>query len=272
MFKHPLVGRGLRLIWGLDHRSRRRSHRSRYILPGAGAAEKFYSELEPEPEYFPEPEPEPEPEPTKNVTAPHPWTLRSTGDLWGQVNDKNGQNASSPITSYLTKLEPRFKDQNVPYGIRNTMRCLSTPYDPFFFAKIQESKFPLKLSFFFWVFYGSSNHLSTHMSGKRIPNSKSTCQITPGGTKTRKMTYDVIKGHWPLMTSVDLGKVTMSVLTMDVTSQHLFMSISPANIPKFASFRRWNGTERKFRLTWPWKSGHRSKVIVAKDLKFSGKV
>ena len=31
-------------------------------------------------------------------------------------------------------------------------------------------------------------------------------------------------------------------------------------------------TERKFRLTWPRKSGHRSKVIVGTDLKFSGKV
>ena len=37
-----------RLIWGLDHRSR--SRRSRYILPGAGAAEQFYLEPEPEPE------------------------------------------------------------------------------------------------------------------------------------------------------------------------------------------------------------------------------
>ena len=44
----------LRLIWGLDHRSRSRSRsrRSRYILPGAGAgaAKQFYSEPEPEPE------------------------------------------------------------------------------------------------------------------------------------------------------------------------------------------------------------------------------
>ena len=72
--------------------------------------------------------------------------------------------------------------------------------------------------------------------------------------KPRKMTYDVIKGHWHLMTSVDLGKVTMPVKTMDVTSQHLSMSKSPAKIPKFGSFRRWNGTERKFRLAWPWKS------------------
>ena len=44
----------LRLIWGLDHRSRSRSRRSRYILPGAGAGAgavgQFYSESEPEPE------------------------------------------------------------------------------------------------------------------------------------------------------------------------------------------------------------------------------
>ena len=47
----------LRLIWGLDHRSRSRSRRSRYILPGAGAgaAKQFYSEPEPElePDCFP---------------------------------------------------------------------------------------------------------------------------------------------------------------------------------------------------------------------------
>ena len=33
------------------------------------------------------------------------------------------------------------------------------------------------------------------MNGKRMPSSKSAHQITHGGTKTRKMTYDVIKGH-----------------------------------------------------------------------------
>ena len=85
------------------------------------------------------------------------------------------------------------------------------------------------------------------------------------------MTYDVIKGHRPLMTSVDLGKITMSVLTVDVASQHLSMSISPAKIPKFASFRRWNATELKFCLIWPWKSGHRSKVIVGRASHFQGR-
>ena len=45
----------LRLIWGLDHRSRSRSRsrRSQYILPGAGVAEQFYLEPEPEPACFP---------------------------------------------------------------------------------------------------------------------------------------------------------------------------------------------------------------------------
>ena len=37
--------------------------------------------------------------------------------------------------------------------------------------------------------------LFRHMNGKRMPKSKTAHQITPGGTQTRKMTYDVIKGH-----------------------------------------------------------------------------
>ena len=96
-------------------------------------------------------------------------------------------------------------------------------------------------------------------------------QYTPGGTKPRKITYDVIKDHWHRMTSIDLGNVTMSVKTMDVTSQHLFMSKSPAKIPKYARLRRWNSMERKFRLTWPWISGDRSKVIVGMVIKFQGR-
>ena len=32
---------------------------------------------------------------------------------------KNDQNASSPITSYLGKLKPRLKDQNVPHGLNH---------------------------------------------------------------------------------------------------------------------------------------------------------
>ena len=124
---------------------------------------------------------------------------------------------------------------------------------------------------------GWSRYVGPHGVGVRLPQQAyvgvmSLVKRAPGGTKTTKRAYEVIKGHWPLMTSDDLGKVTVSVRTTDITSQHLSMSISPANIPKFTSFKRWNGTERKFRLTWPRKSGHRSNVIVGTDLKFSGKV
>ena len=69
----------------------------------------------------------------------------------------------------------------------------------------------VKIVIFFGVFYDPNDPIPTHMNDKRVSNSKSAHQITPGDTKTRKMTYDLIKGHWPLMTSVDLGKVTMSV-------------------------------------------------------------
>ena len=52
---------------------------------------------------------------------------------------KNGQNATSPITSHLSKLEPRFKDQNVPYGLRNIMRYLLDPYRLFKGSKFKKS-------------------------------------------------------------------------------------------------------------------------------------
>ena len=45
------------------------------------------------------------------------------------------------------------------------------------------------------VIYDPNDPISTHMNDKLIPNSKSAHQINPGGTKTRKMSYDVIKGH-----------------------------------------------------------------------------
>ena len=52
------------------------------------------------------------------------------------------------------------------------------------------------------------------------------------------------------MTPVDLGKGTMSVLPMDVTSQHISMSISPAKIPvrKFQAVKRY-GTQISLDLT-----------------------
>ena len=67
-----------------------------------------------------------------------------------------------------------------------------------------------------------------------------------------KIVYDVIKGHCRRLTSVYLGKVTMSVQTMDVTPPQLSMCISPAKMPS----SQVTGIEmlrKQISLTWPWK-------------------
>ena len=104
------------------------------------------------------------------------------------------KNTTSPITSHLSKLEPRFKDQNVPYGLKNAIRCFSVPTNHL--GGGSKTKI-LKMLFFFGVFYDPDDPISTHMNDKWIPNSKSAHQsiFGPGDTKIRKMTYDVIKGH-----------------------------------------------------------------------------
>ena len=53
------------------------------------------------------------------------------------------------------------------------------------------------------------------------------------------------------MTSVDLGKITMSVKTMDVTSQQLSMSISPEKNTEVRKFQalEWYGTQISLDMT-----------------------
>ena len=95
------------------------------------------------------------------------WPLRS-----GQW-PKNGQNATSPITSYLSRLEPRCKDQNVSYGLRNTMRCPLDPYGPFWGWKMF---FSAKMVIFLWgILWPQWPHFDTWM-----PNG---CQIQKQRTK-----------------------------------------------------------------------------------------
>ena len=65
---------------------------------------------------------------------------------------------------------------------------LFCPYEPFWGSKNLKNAI-------FEVFYDSDAPISTHMNDKWMPNSKSAHQITPGDTKIRKMTYDVIKCH-----------------------------------------------------------------------------
>ena len=120
-----------------------------------------------------------------------------------QVNDP-GQNASSPITSYLSKLEPRFKDQNVSYGLRNAMRCLSAPYDPFLVAKIQQIFFHKNWHFSFGYFIDPMT-LFRHIwmaNGYQIKNQRT--KLPPGAHKPGKwhmMSSKVFDLWWPRLTS-----------------------------------------------------------------------
>ena len=110
------------------------------------------------------------------------------------------------------------------------------------------------------------------MCEKRTLDSKSAHQITLETTETRKNVRDVIRGHWPRMTSVDLKKVTRSVQTMTSTWKQLSICKSPTKTPNFSSYRLQNAAERKFHLTWPWEWRHRSRVIGGRVTKFSGKM
>ena len=59
------------------------------------------------------------------------------------MTQKWQKNATSPITSHLSSLEPRFKDQNVSYVLcilKNTMRCFSAPTNHFGGVKTKNLK------------------------------------------------------------------------------------------------------------------------------------
>ena len=136
--------------------------------------------------------------------------------------------------------------------VRIQQDAFQPPKNHFGESKFKEY-FLVKWSFNFCLHDDLNDLISTHMNDKWLSNTKSAHQTTPGVQNSK----NDIWCHQRSLTSVDLGKVAITVQIMDVTSQHLSMWISPVEIPKFASYMRRNATERKLRLTWPWKSGHR---------------
>ena len=125
----------------------------------------------------------------------------------------------------------------------------------------------VKIAIFLCGIYDPNDPISTQINDKRMQNSKSAQQVIPGSTNSRKMTYLCITSS----KVIDLGwswkdhNVNVNHRCHLATPIHVQLFISPTKIPKFASFRRWNGTERKFRLTCPWKSGHRSTRVLGTD-------
>ena len=147
---------------------------------------------------------------------------------------------SFAVNGLLDKLEPRLKNQKFIMVSRIRPDAFLTTTDHYFWSKSK---------FHFWSLEVIGLGCPGGISWPQWPHFDTlACQMNvkfeisasnyPRGAKTRKMSYDVTKGHWPRLTSVDLGKVTTSVQTMDTTSQHLFMCKYLAKMPKFACYRR----------------------------------
>ena len=122
------------------------------------------------------------------------WPLRS-----GQWPE-NGQNTSSPITSYLIKLEPPFKDQNVPCGLKNKMRWLSALWT---ILGVKLKKMMKVVTFNLGTLWPQWSYFDKY-AWLKDANPKLAQKITPCGTETWKWhltSSKVIDFEWPRLAS-----------------------------------------------------------------------
>ena len=77
-------------------------------------------------------------------------------------------------------------------------------------------------------------------------------QITPGPTKTRRMTYDVIQGHWPLSDDLDGPRESHNVNVNHgchlPTPIHVHITSINAEVRKFQTLKRY-GTQISLDMT-----------------------
>ena len=101
----------------------------------------------------------------------------------------------SPITLYLSKLEPRFEDQNVLVVLKIQCDAFRSPTDHFDGQNLKKKS--SKIAIFLWrIPIMTPITLFRHIRMKNGCQIQNQCiKITPGDTKARKMTYDVIKRH-----------------------------------------------------------------------------
>ena len=172
------------------------------------------------------------------------WPLRS-----GQW-PKNGQNATSPITSYLSKLEPRFKDQNVPYVLGNTMRCILDPYGSFGGGgwKFNKIFFFVKAGISLWcILWPQWPHFDIY-EWQMAVKFRISAPNYPSGHKNLKMTYDVLKGR-PRKghnISVNHGCHIATHIHVHITSKN-------TEVRKFQALKRY-GTQISLDMTLEIKS------------------
>ena len=115
------------------------------------------------------------------------------------------KNATSPITSHLSKLEPRFKDHNVPYGLKNAMRCFFCPYEPFWGGGGgQKQKIFLKKNFLWGILWPRWPYFDTYewQMDTKIQNQRTKLPLgTQKSEKWLMTSWKVIDLWWPRLTS-----------------------------------------------------------------------
>ena len=145
---------------------------------------------------------------------------------------------------------------------------LFCPYEPFWGVK---NKKILNVIFLWGILWPRWPYFDTH-EWQMDAKFKISAPNYPWGHKNPK---NELWRHQRSLTSDDLGwprnghNVSVNHGCHLATPIHVHIT---SKIPKFASFRRWNGTERTFRLTCPWRLGHRSKVMAGTILTFSEKM
>ena len=103
--------------------------------------------------------------------------------------------------------------------------------------------------------------IGTYSNAKCVSNLISASQSVLETVKSEKRTAYVIRGHWPQLTSDKVNRghgLCGSHQCHIVIPLHMFLNLKHSVTARVFCF---DTTERHFRQTCPWETGHRSKVM-----------
>ena len=150
---------------------------------------------------------------------------------------KNGQNATSPITSYLSKLEPRVKDQNVPYGLTALGSKLTT-----FFCKNCH---------FYLAYFMTPMTIFRHIwitNGCQIQNQRTKLPLWSPNPNNDMTSSKVTDLWWPRLTSERSQCQYKPWISPPPTPIHVHISSKNTEVRKFQALKLC-GTQSSLDMT-----------------------
>ena len=139
---------------------------------------------------------------TNRINLDQPLTSEVRSMTWKTVKIRFA------VNELLGKLDSRFRDQNVPPGLQNTFQCNPDIILAFFFVKTFSWNLSRKLSLtsdISEVYHYLNELISKHACIVMLVKNYSM------NTNALKMSYDVTTGHWPRLTTVNVGKIPVSL-------------------------------------------------------------